>query len=192
RLEMFQVFMICPNLEGVSRAFEVVIPVFQCFYYSQEFPVVNIVIPLCWLFPLAPSLRGLPAPVPCIVGLDGSGSEVGCIGLKTEGAVAVRINKDGSRREAVLYLIQRSGFPDDVFLCKVIEGSGRSGEVFDEPAIEVSKAQEGLYFLEVLRSWPGGDSINLDRVHGYAVRGDDESKVLDRVRLEGAFGRFQK
>ncbi|ETW78914.1 hypothetical protein HETIRDRAFT_324603 [Heterobasidion irregulare TC 32-1] len=45
---MFQVFMIRPDLEGVSCAFEVVIPVFQCFYYSQEFPVVNIVISLCW------------------------------------------------------------------------------------------------------------------------------------------------
>ncbi|ETW76541.1 hypothetical protein HETIRDRAFT_328039, partial [Heterobasidion irregulare TC 32-1] len=48
RLEVFQVFMICPNLEGVSCAFEVVIPMFQRFDYSQEFPVVNVVIPLCW------------------------------------------------------------------------------------------------------------------------------------------------
>ncbi|ETW86451.1 hypothetical protein HETIRDRAFT_308315, partial [Heterobasidion irregulare TC 32-1] len=74
----------------------------------------------------------------------------------------------------------------------VVKGSGRSGEVFDEPAIEVSKAQEGLYFLQVLRSWPGGDSINLDGVHRYIIRGDDESEVFDCVRFEGALGGFQE
>ncbi|ETW82567.1 hypothetical protein HETIRDRAFT_315729, partial [Heterobasidion irregulare TC 32-1] len=77
-------------------------------------------------------------------------------------------------------------------LRKVVEGSSRGGEVLDEPTIEVSKAQEGLYFLEVLWSWPGGDSLNLDGVHGYVVRGDDESKVFNCVRFESAFGGLQE
>ncbi|ETW78209.1 hypothetical protein HETIRDRAFT_324865 [Heterobasidion irregulare TC 32-1] len=47
-LELFQVLVICPDLEGMLCTFKVVVPVFQCFYDSQEFPVVDVVIPLCW------------------------------------------------------------------------------------------------------------------------------------------------
>ncbi|ETW85245.1 hypothetical protein HETIRDRAFT_309259, partial [Heterobasidion irregulare TC 32-1] len=79
-----------------------------------------------------------------------------------------------------------------ILLCEVIERSGHGSEVFDESAIEVSKAEEGLYFLQVLWGWPGGDSIDLDRVHGYIIRGNDEPKVFNCVCPEGAFGRFQE
>ncbi|ETW76598.1 hypothetical protein HETIRDRAFT_327870 [Heterobasidion irregulare TC 32-1] len=79
-----------------------------------------------------------------------------------------------------------------ILLCEVIERSCRGSEVFDESAIEVSKAEERLYFFQVLQGWPGGDSINLDRVHGYIIRGNDKSEVFDCVRLKGAFRRLQE
>ncbi|ETW80108.1 hypothetical protein HETIRDRAFT_322010, partial [Heterobasidion irregulare TC 32-1] len=40
--------------------------------------------------------------------------------------------------------------------------------------------------------WPGSDSINLDGVHRYIVRGDNESEVFNRVCFESALGGFQE
>ncbi|ETW84762.1 hypothetical protein HETIRDRAFT_313870, partial [Heterobasidion irregulare TC 32-1] len=40
--------------------------------------------------------------------------------------------------------------------------------------------------------WPGSDSINLDGVHRYIVRGDNKSEVFNRVCFESALGGFQE
>ena len=53
-----------------------------------------------------------------------------------------------------------------VFLGKIKEGAGYSGIVWDEAAVEVGKAQEGSYFLDLSRSGPAGDSVEFDWVHG--------------------------
>ncbi|ETW87801.1 hypothetical protein HETIRDRAFT_305615, partial [Heterobasidion irregulare TC 32-1] len=119
------------------------------------------------------------------------------IGLKAEWAITVWVNEDGSGCEAMLQSFKGlvclvSPFKWYILLCEVVERSGHGREVFDESAIEVSKAEEGLYFFQVLRGWPGGDSIDLDRVHGYIIHGNDEPKVFDCVCLEGALGRFEE
>ncbi|ETW76866.1 hypothetical protein HETIRDRAFT_329209, partial [Heterobasidion irregulare TC 32-1] len=67
------------------------------------------------------------------------------VSFKTEGAITVRVDKDGSCCETVLQLLKccvpfGSPFEWDVFLCKVVEGPGYGGKVLDESAIEVSKA----------------------------------------------------
>jgi hypothetical protein len=56
------------------------------------------------------------------------------------------------------------GAPDkrNIFLGKIVERAAYFGEVFDEASIEVSKANEALYFFEAFRNRPINDSFNLD------------------------------
>ncbi|ETW83231.1 hypothetical protein HETIRDRAFT_316863, partial [Heterobasidion irregulare TC 32-1] len=89
------------------------------------------------------------------------------IGFKAEWAITIWVNKDGSRCEAMFQLFKglvpfASPFKWYILLCEVVERSGCGSKVLDESAVEVSKAKEGLYFFQVLRGWPGGDSIDLD------------------------------
>ncbi|ETW78238.1 hypothetical protein HETIRDRAFT_325025, partial [Heterobasidion irregulare TC 32-1] len=81
-------------------------------------------------------------------------------------------------------------FKGYILFCEVVERSGYGSDVSDESLIEVSKTEEGLYFFQVLRGWPGGDSLDLYRVHRYVIRRDNKPKVFNCVRFKGAFGRF--
>ncbi|ETW85614.1 hypothetical protein HETIRDRAFT_311549, partial [Heterobasidion irregulare TC 32-1] len=47
-LEVFQVFMVCLDLEGMSCSFEVVVPIFQSFYDGQKFMVMDVIILFSW------------------------------------------------------------------------------------------------------------------------------------------------
>ncbi|ETW84853.1 hypothetical protein HETIRDRAFT_312801, partial [Heterobasidion irregulare TC 32-1] len=127
----------------------------------------------------------------------GARGEVRCISLKSEWAITVWVDEDGSRCEAMLQLFKGfvplvSPLKWYILLCEVVERSGCGSKVFDESAIEVSKAEERLYFFQVLRGWPGGDSIDLDQVHGYVIRGNDKPEIFDCVCLKGAFRRLQE
>jgi hypothetical protein len=59
-------------------------------------------------------------------------------------------------------LLRRAPDKRDVFLGKIVEGMADLEEVFDEASIEVSKANEALYFFEAFRNGPIDDSFNLD------------------------------
>src|SRR6202790_3777904 len=53
------------------------------------------------------------------------------------------------------------------------------GEPLNEMTVEVSKAQEGLYFLLAIRRWPFRNPCNLYRVHLCLSMRDDEAQVFD-------------
>lgn len=53
------------------------------------------------------------------------------------------------------------------------------GEALDESAVKVGKAQERLYLLLIVGSWPFSDSSHLDRVHRDSTIRDDQSQILD-------------
>jgi hypothetical protein len=59
------------------------------------------------------------------------------------------------------------GAPDkrNVFLEKIVERIANLREVFNEASIEVSKANEALYFFEAFRNRPINDGFNLDWVY---------------------------
>src|SRR5882762_7599654 len=53
------------------------------------------------------------------------------------------------------------------------------GEPLNETTVEVSKAQEGLYFLLAIRRWPFRNPCNLYRVHLRLSMREDEAQVFD-------------
>jgi hypothetical protein len=62
-------------------------------------------------------------------------------------------------------LLRRAPNKWNVFLEKIVKGAADLGEVFDEVSIEVSKANEALYFFEAFGNRPVNDGFNLDWVH---------------------------
>jgi hypothetical protein len=68
--------------------------------------------------------------------------------------------------ELVKSLLLR-GAPDkwNIFLGKIMKEMADLGEVFNEVSVEVSKANEALYFFEAFRNRPINNSFNLDWVH---------------------------
>ena len=67
-----------------------------------------------------------------------------------------------------------------VLLEEASEREDDAGVAFNEAAIEVGEAEEGLEVSDRLRLRPGEDGIDLGGCHGYAVVGDDESEELGR------------
>ena len=57
----------------------------------------------------------------------------------------------------------------------------------DEPSIEVGKAEEGLYVLDIARDRPVEDFLDLLGVHANAVLANDVAKVFDFFGMELAF-----
>jgi hypothetical protein len=59
------------------------------------------------------------------------------------------------------------GAPDkwNIFLGKIMKRTANLGEVFDEASVEVSKANEALYFFEAFRNRPINNGFNLDWIH---------------------------
>jgi hypothetical protein len=53
----------------------------------------------------------------------------------------------------------------NVFFGKIMERTADFGEVFNEVSIEVSKADEALYFFKVFRDGPIDNGFNFDWVH---------------------------
>ena len=73
-------------------------------------------------------------------------------------------------------LLSFSGpFKGGVLLGQVIEWASDLGEVLDEAAVEVSKAQESSYFSKVGWSCPVMDSLHFTRVHGYLTLSNDQA-----------------
>ena len=64
---------------------------------------------------------------------------------------------------------------------------GDGGVVRDELMVEVDKAEEGSYILDFGWGWPGGNTVELDRVHGKLTRFHNHSKVFDFRDVELAF-----
>ena len=77
-----------------------------------------------------------------------------------------------------------------VLLEEASEREDDAGVAFDEAAVEVGEAEEGLEVSDRLRLWPGEDGVDLGGCHGYAVVGDDESEELGRGFGELAFLRL--
>jgi hypothetical protein len=50
----------------------------------------------------------------------------------------------------------------NIFLGKIIERTANLGEVFNEALIEVSKADEALYFFQAFENGPINNSFNLN------------------------------
>jgi hypothetical protein len=72
------------------------------------------------------------------------------------------------------------GAPDkwNVFLGKIVVGTANFREVFDETSVEVSKADEALYFFEAFRNGPINGSFNLDWVHRDFAMTDNQTKII--------------
>jgi hypothetical protein len=72
------------------------------------------------------------------------------------------------------------GAPDkwNILLGKIMKRAANLREVFDEASIEVSKANEALYFFEAFRNGPINDSFNLNWVHRDFVITDHQTKIV--------------
>ena len=68
---------------------------------------------------------------------------------------------------------------------------GYGGVVWNKVAVEVGKAQEGLYFLDLGRSGPAGNSVKFDWVHGKLPRFDYHTEVFYLQGGKLAFLQFQ-
>jgi hypothetical protein len=53
----------------------------------------------------------------------------------------------------------------NIFLEKIVEKMANLEEVFNEASIEVSKADEALYFFEAFRNGPINNSFNFNWIH---------------------------
>src|ERR1700746_112917 len=68
-----------------------------------------------------------------------------------------------------------------------MKGASNLREIPNEPSVEIQESNKGLDVLHLRWLWPVCDSLDLNRVHRYAVLGDDESEVIHLSTRELAF-----
>jgi hypothetical protein len=66
----------------------------------------------------------------------------------------------------------------NIFLGKIVEGTANLGEVFNEVLVEVSKADEALYFFEAFRNRPINDGFNFDWIYRDFAMTDNQTKII--------------
>ena len=84
-------------------------------------------------------------------------------------------------------LAGRGPVPREVFLREVDEGLGDVGVVRDETMVEVRKPKKGSDILDLFRSWPASNPVQLNGVHGKLSRFDDHSQIFQFSGGEVAF-----
>ena len=57
--------------------------------------------------------------------------------------------------------------------------------------VEIGKAKERPYIFDLGWSWPGSDTVELDRVHGELTEFHDHSKIFDFGDVELALLKLQ-
>jgi len=68
---------------------------------------------------------------------------------------------------------------------------GNVGVVWNELTVEIGEAKEGAYVLDFSWSWPFGDAVEFDRVHGELARFDDHSEVFYLICGKFALLKFE-
>jgi len=81
-------------------------------------------------------------------------------------------------------LLRRFPFERVLFSKESSERNDNVREGRDKSTIKVRKTEEGLNILNRLRRRPIGDSFRFRRVHGDALRRDDEAEEFDGGRVE--------
>ena len=124
-------------------------------------------------------------------GEDGSQSVIGGVSFHNDLSIGVPLNEDRSGGERGLQGVKGSlALVCPCPLCglsgKTSERNGYVGVMRNESTIEVSKPQEGLYILNLARSWPIQDGLYLVRGHPKSFRRKDEPKIFYRVVVEFA------
>lgn len=66
-----------------------------------------------------------------------------------------------------------------VLLSQLVEGFSNAGVVVDELAVQVCKAKEGLYLLNIFWRGPVENGFNLCRVYADSLWDDDDTKIFD-------------
>src|ERR1700746_3828046 len=73
-----------------------------------------------------------------------------------------------------------------------MKGASNLQEILNEPSVEIHESNKGLDVLHLCWLWPVCDPLDLNRVHRYAVLGDDESQVIHLSTFELAFLRSEE
>ena len=73
-------------------------------------------------------------------------------------------------------LVSRSPVELGVLPEEIEEQTAFSRVTLDKTPVEVREAQEALYIMYILRSFPVKDSLDLSRVHLHTITADNESK----------------
>ena len=101
----------------------------------------------------------------------------------------LEVSKDGSCSKGLLQPIERllalvGEVPRGIFLSKPSQGNHNIGVIEYEPAVEVCKAQEGLYVLYLSGFRPITNCFDFVGRHYQAVGGEEISKVFHQVQME--------
>jgi len=184
------------DLNWKLGAVEVVPPGFEGMDDCEEFSIIDVVISFC----LGDRLREVGTGVPISIGVSLKEDSSRCM----LGGVSGDGKRCGEVREMENWFQQEKGFesverslasrgpvPLEVFLGKVDEGTGDVGVVWDESTVEVGKAKEGAYVLNLSWGWPLGDAIEFDWVHGQLTGFDNHSEVFYLICGEFAFLKFE-
>jgi hypothetical protein len=87
-------------------------------------------------------------------------------------------------------LLRGASNKQNVFLGKIVKKTANLREVLDEASIEVSKANEALYFLEAFENRPINNSFNLDWIHRDFAMTDNQTKIVYLGLFKLAFFRI--
>jgi hypothetical protein len=72
---------------------------------------------------------------------------------------------EGSLKLVEGLLLGRTPDKRNIFLGKIVKGMANLGEVLNEVSVEVSKANEALYFFKTFRNGPINNDFNFNWVH---------------------------
>ena len=78
-------------------------------------------------------------------------------------------------------MARRGPIPGKVFLGKVEERASDIGVIGDEASVEIGEAKERADIFHLGGSWPIGDPIEFNWVHGQLTRLDDHAEVFNLV-----------
>ena len=78
-------------------------------------------------------------------------------------------------------LAGRGPVPGEVLLCEVEERASDVGVIGDEASIEIGEAKERADIFHLGGSWPTGNPIEFNWVHGQLTRFDDHAEVFNLV-----------
>lgn len=184
--EVLQVLVVSPNVDVVWRALEVVTPIGERADDSEEFLIVDLVVPLSFGERLRKEGDGVPNTGGILLREDGAGGEIRGVGLETEGFRVIGHEEYGlggeQMPEAVeSYLTSRCPDKLKALLREVVQRPSDSGEVPDEPSVVIGEAQEGLDVLHGGGDRPFGNATKLHRIHPERILGDDDRRPCSRI-----------
>ncbi|KAG6879020.1 hypothetical protein C0992_005847, partial [Termitomyces sp. T32_za158] len=164
--EVLEVVVVRVNLDSVPGSFEVGVPLLKGFDNCKEFLVIDVVVEFCIDHRL--DVEGNRAEGTVIVRVHlqeyTSDGVVRGIAFKHNGEFWVEMLEDRSSGEGLLEELKDTlaltvPAPQGLFPGEVVQGFCNAGVVINESLVKVGKTQEGLDFLDILKTRPVEDGI---------------------------------